>query len=147
MIFTSGAALIVKGGEPGEPTELQGLKDRRSEDYPKRESKEPLATDISEVVQYSPQIGNINVPPTPQTTQPDTSEVIRSAGSATPAPALSSGRKVPPSLLRRWILPFTLGAIIGLIVLAGRAYYLNQRPEIDLVDGAGVLKDVRRQII
>ena len=40
---------------------------------------------------------------------------------------------------RRWLLSFTVGAVIGLIALAGIAYYFDQQPEIDLVDGADLL--------
>ena len=129
-----------QGGEPGEPTDLPGLEDRPHEDSPEGDIKEPPVTGVSKVVQHSPQIGKIKAPPAPRTTQPDTSNVIRSVSRVAPAPAVPRERNAPPSSARRWLLSFIVGAIIGLIVLAGIAYYLNQQPEIDLVDGAGVLK-------
>jgi len=122
-----------QGGEPGEPMEPQAHKDRLSEDFLEDEIEEPPDTGFSPAPYNSPMSNDIGVLPTPETTEPASSEAARSAGNTRPTPEVSGEEKTPPSLLRRSIMPFMTGGMIGLLALASMAYYLEQQPEMDLV--------------
>ena len=118
-----------QGGEPGEPIELSHGKSWRSEGDAEDESRTPSpAQDLKTIGSFSA-VDSTSTRPTSQPAQPAAPEAIRSPRSptlATTRPNESAQRYSPR---RTWFWPFVLGAVLGLIALAGTAYFLDHRAD------------------